>query len=59
MLFINRESIDETIALEPLLESGLTGVFHCFTGTLQQTEKIISMGVLYRNMALHLKRRSG
>lgn len=40
-----RESIDETIALlEPLLESGLTGVFHCFTGTLQQAEKIISMG---------------
>ena len=40
-----RESIDETIALlEPLIEPGLKGVFHCFSGTLQQAEKIVSMG---------------
>jgi TatD DNase family protein len=40
-----RESIDETIALlEPLLESGLKGIFHCFSGTLQQAEKIVAMG---------------
>src|SRR5258707_778935 len=30
-----RESIDETIdLLEPMLVEGLTGVFHCFTGSL-------------------------
>jgi len=40
-----RESIDETIALlEPMLGDGLTGVFHCFTGTLEQARKITSMG---------------
>lgn len=40
-----RESIDETIALlEPLLADGFTGVFHCFTGTLEQARKITSMG---------------
>jgi TatD DNase family protein len=40
-----RESIDETIALlEPLLTDGFTGVFHCFTGTLEQARKITSMG---------------
>jgi TatD DNase family protein len=40
-----RESIDETIALlEPLLETGLKGVFHCFSGTLEQAKKIVSMG---------------
>jgi TatD DNase family protein len=40
-----RESIDETIALlEPLLETGLKGVFHCFSGTLEQAQKIVSMG---------------
>lgn len=40
-----RESIDETIALlEPLLENGLKGVFHCFSGTLAQAEKVIAMG---------------
>jgi TatD DNase family protein len=40
-----RESIDETIALlEPLLVDGFKGVFHCFTGTLEQARKITSMG---------------
>ncbi|MEJ0029261.1 MAG: TatD family hydrolase [Bacteroidota bacterium] len=40
-----RESMDETIELlEPLLGDGLTGVFHCFTGSLEQARKITSMG---------------
>jgi TatD DNase family protein len=40
-----RESMNETIELlEPLLDGWLTGVFHCFTGSLEQAEKIISMG---------------
>lgn len=40
-----RESIDETIELlEPLVDNDLKGVFHCFSGNLQQAEKIISMG---------------
>lgn len=40
-----RESIDETIGLlEPMLDKELTGVFHCFTGTLEQARKITSMG---------------
>jgi TatD DNase family protein len=42
-----RDSIDETIDLiAPLNAPGLTGVFHCFTGTLQQAEKIIEMGFM-------------
>ncbi len=40
-----RESIDETIALlEPLLDGQLTGIFHCFSGNLEQANKIIAMG---------------
>ena len=40
-----RDSIDETIELlEPLNSSDLSGVFHCFTGTVQQAEAIIKMG---------------
>ena len=40
-----RESIDQTIELlEPLLTGGLTGIFHCFSGNLEQARKIISMG---------------
>jgi len=40
-----RESIDETIALlEPLMDDKLTGVFHCFGGTLEQAKRINSMG---------------
>lgn len=39
-----RESIDETISLvKPFADRGLTGVFHCFTGTLDQAEKIVDM----------------
>jgi TatD DNase family protein len=40
-----RESINETIELlEPLLDGKLTGIFHCFSGNLEQANKIISMG---------------
>jgi TatD DNase family protein len=40
-----RESIDQTIELlEPLLDGKLTGIFHCFSGTLEQATKIIAMG---------------
>ncbi|MEM9324824.1 MAG: TatD family hydrolase [Bacteroidota bacterium] len=42
-----RESIDETIALvEPFATSGLTGVFHCFTGDSRQAQQITEMGFL-------------
>lgn len=40
-----RESIDETIEMvEKLKDDNLTGVFHCFTGTLEQARKIIDLG---------------
>jgi TatD DNase family protein len=40
-----RESMDQTIEiLEPLLDGKLKGVFHCFTGTIEQARKITSMG---------------
>ena len=40
-----RESIDETITLlEPLMDDKLTGVFHCFGGTVEQANRINSMG---------------
>jgi TatD DNase family protein len=40
-----RESIDETIELiRPFAEKGLTGVFHCFTGTLDQARTITDLG---------------
>lgn len=40
-----RDSIDETIELIKPMNSGkLDGVFHCFTGTVQQAEEIIEMG---------------
>jgi len=39
-----RESIDETIALlEPLVDGNLTGIFHCFSGSLEQAKKMIEM----------------
>jgi TatD DNase family protein len=41
----SRESIDETIELlEPMIVEEFTGVFHCFSGTLDQARKITSMG---------------
>lgn len=40
-----RESIDETIALvEELKDDKLTGVFHCFSGNLEQAQRIIKLG---------------
>lgn len=40
-----RESLDETIALVESLQDGtLTGVFHCFNGTVQQAERIRQVG---------------
>ncbi|MFY0600466.1 MAG: TatD family hydrolase [Cyclobacteriaceae bacterium] len=40
-----RESIDETIELVKLhYEKGLKGVFHCFTGTIDQAKMITEMG---------------
>ncbi len=40
-----RETIDETIALVKLFEGkGLQGVFHCFTGTVEQGRKITDLG---------------
>jgi TatD DNase family protein len=40
-----RESMDQTIALTEKLQDGnLTGVFHCFTGTQEQAEKLIKLG---------------
>ncbi len=40
-----RESIDETIEIvEKEKSDQLKGIFHCFTGSLQQAEKIIALG---------------
>ncbi len=40
-----RESIDETIGLiEAMADDRLKGVFHCFTGTVEQAKKIIDLG---------------
>lgn len=40
-----RESIEETIALvEELKTDDLTGVFHCFTGSLEQARRINKLG---------------
>ncbi len=40
-----RESIDLTIELvEKLQPSKLSGVFHCFTGSVEQAERIIKLG---------------
>ena len=42
-----RESIEETIEIvEQLNDDRLTGVFHCFTGSLEQAQKITQMGFL-------------
>lgn len=40
-----RESIDQTIELTEKLQDGkLKGVFHCFTGSKEQAEKLIKLG---------------
>lgn len=40
-----RESIDETITLVEKLQDGkLTGIFHCFTGSKEQAEKLVALG---------------
>jgi TatD DNase family protein len=42
-----RESLDQTLdLLEPLITSNAAGVFHCFTGDLEQAERITSHGFL-------------
>lgn len=42
-----RESLEETIELlEPLADGRLTGVFHCFSGSKQQAERITNMGFM-------------
>ncbi|WP_044202216.1 TatD family hydrolase [Echinicola pacifica] len=42
-----RESIDETIEIiEQLNTAELTGIFHCFSGSVEQAKKIIEMGFL-------------
>ncbi|MDX1904327.1 MAG: TatD family hydrolase [Thermonemataceae bacterium] len=45
LIIHSRNSIDETITLiENLALPQLSGVFHCFTGTLEQAKKIKDMG---------------
>lgn len=42
-----RESLDETIAIVERCQDGsLTGIFHCFTGSAMQAEKIVKLGFL-------------
>lgn len=41
----SRESLDQTIKLVEELQDGtLSGVFHCFTGTAEQAERIAKLG---------------
>jgi TatD DNase family protein len=41
----SRESLDQTIKLVEELQDGtLSGVFHCFTGTVEQAERIAKLG---------------
>lgn len=42
-----RESMAETIALVEGLQDGtLTGIFHCFTGTVEDAKRIVALGFL-------------
>jgi TatD DNase family protein len=42
-----RESIDETIEIIEKAQDGtLTGIFHCFTGSLEQAKKVVKLGFL-------------
>ena len=61
-----RESLDQTLdLLEPLVEPHSTGVFHCFTGSKEQAERIIKLGfmmgiggvVTFKNAGLDLTLR--
>jgi TatD DNase family protein len=39
-----RESMDETIELlKPFVDGKLTGIFHCFSGSMEQARKIVEM----------------
>lgn len=43
-----RDSFEETIAaMEPFRKSGLSGVFHSFTGSVQQAEKMLEFNNFY------------
>ena len=40
-----RESLDDTLRIvEEHAEEGFTGVFHCFTGTVEEAQRIIELG---------------
>jgi TatD DNase family protein len=40
-----RESFKETVELlKPLIDKDLSGVFHCFTGTVEDAKQVIEMG---------------
>lgn len=42
-----RESLDETIEIiEKLQDGSLKGIFHCFTGSVEQAKKIFKLGFL-------------
>src|SRR5690606_20509146 len=42
-----RESLDQTIELMERFQDGnLRGIFHCFTGNLEQAKRIIKLGFL-------------
>jgi TatD DNase family protein len=42
-----RESLDQTIEIiERLQDGSLRGIFHCFTGTVEQAKKILHLGFL-------------
>lgn len=41
----NRDSFDETYAIvSELKDENLTGIFHCFGGTVEEAEKVIALG---------------
>jgi TatD DNase family protein len=42
-----RDSLDQTLdMLEPLLDGKLRGIFHCFSGSLEQAKRIVQVGFL-------------
>jgi TatD DNase family protein len=42
-----RESMDETIELvEQLQDGALTGIFHCYSGTVEQAERIVKLNFM-------------